>query len=299
MRAPSPTCASCRRTARATKFPPRSRASAGLRCCRPATGTDPEPALTKNAEIAPPPAQRDTVPPQATAERRVALVIGNGAYANAPRLANPGRDAEALATSLKHAGFSSVELARDLRRDQLIDALKIFARKAANADWAVIYFAGHGIEVGGMNYLVPVDARLTSDRDIAFEAIPFEQVLQAIDGAHKLRIAILDACRDNPFLNTMTRAMASRSIGRGLAPIEPPRATLVAYAARHGQMALDGDGGHSPYVTALIKNLETPGLEISLLFRKVRDDVLAATSNEQEPFTYGSLPSEAFYFRKQ
>ena len=97
----------------------------------------------------------------------------------------------------------------------------------------------------------------------------------------------------------MTRSMAStRSIGRGLAQIEPEGATLVAYAARHGQVALDGTGKNSPFVTALIKNLETPGLEISLLFRKVRDDVLAATGRRQEPFIYGSLPSEAFYFRK-
>ena len=129
--------------------------------------------------------------------------------------------------------------------------------------------------------------------------MPLEQVLQAVDGARKLRLVILDACRDNPCAKTMTRSASStRSIGRGLANIEPEGATLVAYAAKHGQTALDGTSANSPFVTALIKNLDTSGLEINLLFRKVRDDVLAATGNRQEPFTYGSLPSEPFYFRK-
>jgi len=124
-------------------------------------------------------------------------------------------------------------------------------------------------------------------------------VLQAVDGARKLHIVILDACRDNPFVKTMTRSLsAMRSLSVGLANIEPEGATLVAFAAKHGQTAMDGTGGNSPFVSALIKNLETPSLKINVLFRKVRDDVLAATGKRQEPFTYGSLPSEAFYFRK-
>ena len=231
-------------------------------------------------------------------ERRIALIIGNSDYTHAPRCANPRGDAQVLATTLRQLGFSSVTLRLDLRRDRLIDELKAFARAAADADWAVIYFAGHGLEIGGVNYLIPIDAQLASDRDVTFEAVSLEHVLQAIDGAKKLRLAVLDACRDNPFVKTMSRTIATRSIGRGLALLEPQRATLVAYAARHGQVALDGNGGNSPYVSALIKNLKVPGLEISLLFRKVRDEVLATTDNAQEPFTYGSLPSEAFYFRK-
>ena len=231
-------------------------------------------------------------------ERRIALIIGNSEYANAPRLPNPRGDAQALATTLSQLGFSSVTLRLDLKRDRLIDELKAFARAAADADWAVVYFAGHGLEIGGVNYLIPIDAQLASDRDVTYEAVSLEHVLQAIDGAKKLRLAVLDACRDNPFVKAMSRTMATRSLGRGLALVEPQRATLVAYAARHGQVALDGNGSNSPYVSALIKNLKVPGLEISLLFRKVRDDVLATTGNAQEPFTYGSLPSEAFYFRK-
>jgi tetratricopeptide (TPR) repeat protein len=246
------------------------------------------------SQVAPPPPKPVVTSPP---ERRVALVIGNSAYAHAARLPNPQADADALAHALARAGFASVELGLDLKREQLLDTLKSFARTAAGADWAVIYFAGHGLEIGGVNYLVPVDAKLASDRDVTFEAVALEQVLHSVDGAKKLRIAILDACRDNPFVKSMSRSIATRSLGRGLAAVEPQRATLVAYAARHGQVALDGAGANSPYVSALIRQLETPGVEISLLFRKVRDDVMASTRNAQEPFTYGSLPSEAFYFR--
>ena len=230
-------------------------------------------------------------------ENRIALVIGNSAYRHNAPLANPKADAEALATTLKRVGFKSVDLKLDLGREQLIDALRSFAGDAAQADWAVIYFAGHGLQIGGINYLVPVDARLASDRDVSFEAVAMDHVLNAVEGARKLRLAILDACRDNPFVKTMTRSLATRSLGRGLAAVEPHRSTLVAFAARDGQVALDGAGSNSPFVSALIRHLETPGLEINLLFRKVRDEVLKLTGNDQEPFTYGSLSSEALYFR--
>lgn len=247
-----------------------------------------------------PPAKSDqpaTVPGQP--ETRIALVIGNGAYAGVGALANPGNDARAIEATLKKIGFTTVTLQLDLPRERLLDALKSFAREAEKADWALVYFAGHGLELGGINYLVPVDAKLASDRDAAYEAVELQRVLDAVSGAKRIGLVILDACRDNPFSRTMTRSMAStRSIGRGLAQIEPEGATLVAYAAKHGQVAMDGTGSNSPFVTALIKNLETPGLEINLLFRKVRDDVLAATGRRQEPFVYSSLPGEAFYFRK-
>jgi tetratricopeptide (TPR) repeat protein len=230
-------------------------------------------------------------------ENRVALVIGNSAYRHNAPLVNPRADAETLAATLKRIGFKSVELKLDLGREQLIEALRRFAGDAAQADWAIVYFAGHGLQIGGTNYLIPVDAKLSSDRDVSFEAVAMEHVLNAVDGARKLRLAILDACRDNPFAKAMTRSLATRSIGRGLAAVEPQRSTLVAFAARDGQVALDGTGSNSPYVSALIRHLETPGLEINLLFRKVRDEVLAKTGNDQEPFTYGSLSSEALYFR--
>jgi uncharacterized caspase-like protein len=190
-----------------------------------------------------------------------------------------------------------VILRNDLTGTALLEELRAFANEADRADWAVVYFAGHGIEFGGTNYLIPTDARLVSDRDISFESIALDQVLLAVEGARKLRMVILDACRDNPFVQTIARANPTRSLGRGLARVEPEGATLVAYAAKAGQVALDGTGENSPFVAALIKHIETPGLEVNFLFRKVRDDVLAATERRQEPFVYGSLPAEAFYFR--
>lgn len=233
---------------------------------------------------------------EAASERRVALVIGNGRYENVARLDNPGRDAALLAEELRRTGFSQVSLLTDLSREKLVEALRGFAAQAGEADWAVIYFAGHGIEANGMNYLIPVDARLATDRDLQFEGVPLNQALASVEGARKLRLLILDACRDNPFATTMKRVQATRSLGRGLAEIEPEGGTLVAYAAKHGQFAQDGSGSHGPFVTALARHLRTPGLEINRLFRRIRSDVLAATENRQEPFVYGSLPDEDFYF---
>jgi tetratricopeptide (TPR) repeat protein len=253
------------------------------------------------AIASPPPVVAAAVVPNVSAGtagpgRRIALVIGNSAYQGVSALPNPRRDAAAVAAALKSVGFQIVRLEGDLAREKLIDALRTFAREAASADWAVIYFAGHGLEVGGMNYLVPVDAKLESDRDVQYEAVALEQVVGAVEGARKLRLVVLDACRDNPFVARMKRTVASRSIGRGLARVEPEGGTLVAYAAKGGEIALDGSGANSPFVGALLRHLPTPGLEIGKLFRQVRDDVLAATGRKQEPFVYGSLPGEDFFF---
>ena len=160
----------------------------------------------------------------------------------------------------------------------------------------MVYYAGHGIEISGINYLVPVDANLKDDRDVQDEAVPLERVLLSVENAKKLRLVILDACRDNPFMVQMRKSGASRSLGRGLGSIEPEGGVLVAYAAKHGQIAFDGDGAGSPFALALVNRLPTPNLEISLLFRMVRDDVLNATGRRQEPFVYGSLPGESLYF---
>lgn len=235
-------------------------------------------------------------PAARAAETRVALVIGNSGYAAVPALPNPKRDAGRVAAALRGAGFQSVTVLADAGRADLIAALNRFSEAAEQADWALVYFAGHGIEIGGANYLVPVDARLKSDRDIGDEAVPLDRVLQSIEAARKLRVVILDACRDNPFAGSMRRTIATRSVGRGLARIEPDGGTLVAFAAKHGQTALDGDGENSPFVEALARRLATPGVEINKLFRLVRDDVMAATDKRQEPFVYGSLPGEDFYF---
>ncbi len=241
-------------------------------------------------------AKANSSTPTTSVGRRVALVIGNSAYKSVAALPNPSRDAAAVADVLRRAGFQTATLETDLTLDRFINALRLFARQAESAEWALIYYAGHGIEMGGVNYLVPVDARLETDRDVSYEAVPLEQVLNAVEGARKLRVVILDACRDNPFANKMKRTTASRSVGRGLARVEPEGGTLVAYAAKGGEVAMDGDGQNSPFVTAILKYLPMPGVEINKFFRLVRDDVLNATNRRQEPFVYGSLPSDDFFF---
>lgn len=261
------------------------------------------PVVSTTPNAAPAPATTPVVtalPPASAAAgpgRRVALIIGNSAYKAVAALPNPRRDADTIADALRRTGFQSVTVANDLTREKLIDALRIFAAEAEKADWAMVYFAGHGIEIGGVNYLIPVDARLAADRDVQFEAVPLEQVMGAAEGAKKFRLVLLDACRDNPFAGQMRRTVATRSIGRGLAQVEPDSGTLVVYAAKHGQTALDGDGANSPFVSALVKRLATPGLEIRKLFDLVRDDVMKETNRRQQPFSYGSVPgSEDFFF---
>jgi hypothetical protein len=237
------------------------------------------------------------LPSRADSGRRVALVIGNSAYRNVAVLPNPVRDAAAVAATLRGLGFDRVILETDLTRERLLDTLRTFSAETEKADWAVIYFAGHGIEMAATNYLVPVEAKLATDRDVDYEAVALDKVVNAVDGAKRLRLVLLDACRDNPFVKQMRRSVASRSIGRGLAQMEPEAGTLVVYAAKHGQVALDGDEGNSPFVTALISRMKTPGLEVRRLFDLVRDDVMSSTNRRQQPFSYGSVSgSEDFYF---
>ncbi|UFZ06474.1 invasion associated locus B family protein [Bradyrhizobium ontarionense] len=231
--------------------------------------------------------------------RRVALVIGNSAYQNVPALPNPGRDAILVADALRRANFQMVTLQNDLNREQLVGALREFARQAESADWAVVYYAGHGMEVAGVNYLVPVDARIGSDRDVSLEAVSIDQVLNSAERAKRLRLVLLDACRDNPFASQMKRTMtvASRSVSRGLAQMEPDPGTLVVFAAKHGETALDGDAANSPFATAFVKNMQVPGVEVRRLFDNVRDDVMDMTERRQQPYTYGSVPGRVdFYF---
>lgn len=232
------------------------------------------------------------------AERRIALVIGNSAYREVPALPNPANDARAVADSLKAQGFASVRLVSDATRAALIDALSDFQREADTADWAMIYYAGHGIEISGINYLVPVDARLRDDRDVQDEAVPMNRALDALARAKKLKLVLLDACRDNPFLQRMRRTVATRSTSRGLAAVDPIGGTLVVFAAKDGETAEDGVGNHSPFTTSLVKRMAEPGVEINRLFRLVTGDVLRATGNRQRPFVYGSLPGEDEYYFK-
>jgi hypothetical protein len=254
---------------------------------------------TKAATIAAALETSATTGPIVQKERRVALVIGNGKYAAQGLLDNPRNDAEATSAAFRELGFQSVTTLHDLGRDKIIEALQNFANEADGSDWAVVYYAGHGIEAAGINYLVPVDAKLKTDRDIPFEAVALDHVLNSVESARKLRLVILDACRDNPFVPHMRKTLASRAIGRGLAPIETDKSMLVFFAAKHGQVSLDQvDGENSPFTTSLVRWMKVPDLEINKLFRHVRDDVLKVTNRSQEPYQYGSLSSEDFYFRR-
>ena len=229
----------------------------------------------------------------AWATKRVALVIGNSAYQNVALLPNPVNDGAVIAATLKGAGFDVVDSRHDLPANEMRRALRDFADRARDADIAVVYYAGHGMEVDGTNYLIPVDAKLERDTDVYDEALSLDRVLVAIEPAKQLRLVILDACRDNPFAKSMKRTIASRSIGRGLAQVEPASPnTLIAYSAKAGSTAMDGDSKNSPFTIALSKHLTTPGLDVRRAFGFVRDDVLKTTSNRQEPFVYGSLGGE-------
>ena len=235
------------------------------------------------------------LPPAATAAGRVALVVGNGTYAAIGALPNPGNDASDVAAALGRLGFE-VTTVRDADLAGMNEALRLFARASAGADVAVVFYAGHGLEVDGVNYLVPVDAQLERDTDVEYEALALDRVLRATTGA-ALRIVILDACRNNPLARSMQRTGALRSVSRGsFGELDEGLLgdeTLVAYAAAAGTTAADGDGRNSPYTTALLAYLEQP-LELSAVFRRVRAQVLEATDGEQRPHEYGSLLGEHF-----
>ena len=232
----------------------------------------------------------------AQAAERVALVIGNSAYEHVPELPNPPKDAADVGAALTRLGFAVTSL-DDAGYDALRRGLLEFEEAAARSEIAVVFYAGHGIEMGGENYLVPVDARLERDRAVKHEAMGLHQVTASVEGASTLGLVILDACRDNPFA-VRRSGMIKRSVKRGLARVEDadlPGTTIVAYAAKEGTTADDGRAGeNSPYTKALLKYLEEPGLEVAWLFRKVRNEVLRET-NGQEPVRYGELPAEAIY----
>src|ERR1700722_4728260 len=228
--------------------------------------------------------------PSAMAAKRVALVIGNSNYQNAPALTNPANDAAAITEMFKRADFDVIDSRRDLKAQEMRRALRDFGDKARGADIAVVYFAGHGLEVDGSNYVVPVDAVLERDADAEDEAVSLNRILLAVEPATHLRLVILDACRDNPFAKKMKRTLASRSVGRGLVGVEANKPnTFIAFAAKEGSTALDGEGKNSPFSAALIKHLTTPGLDIRKAFGYVRDRGMSATGNQQEPYTTNSL----------
>ncbi|NPU68659.1 caspase family protein [Bradyrhizobium sp. 83012] len=226
----------------------------------------------------------------AHAEKRLALIIGNSAYKSVARLSNPANDAKLVGDMLRNAGFERVDVKLDLGVQEMRRALREFGARAREAEVALIYYAGHGIELDGVNYLIPTDAALEADSDVLDEAIALDRVLFAIEPAKQLRLVVLDACRDNPFAKTMKRSVASRNIGRGLAKVEPPSPnTMIAFSAKAGSTAADGDASNSPFATALVAHLPKPGLDLRRAFGFVRDDVLKATGYRQEPYVYGSL----------
>jgi tetratricopeptide (TPR) repeat protein len=229
--------------------------------------------------------------------RRVALVIGNSAYKNVGALANPSNDARAVAAKLRQLAFSDVAELHDLDLASMTRALRDFGDRAAAAEWAVVFFAGHGIEMGGTNYLIPVDAELKRDTHVPDEAVSLDRVQAKVLAASKFGLVILDACRNNPFAARMVRSAGMRSVSRGLAAVEPEGNVLVAFAAKQGTEAEDGSTGHSPFTEALLASIGEPGLEVNILFRKVRDAVRTKTQRRQDPFVYGSLGSELLYFK--
>lgn len=227
----------------------------------------------------------------ASAERRVALVIGNSAYKNASTLSNTINDSRAIAGLFKSVGFEVVISRNDLGVVDFKRAVREFLLTAENADIAVVYYAGHGIEIGGNNYLVPVDARLGRDYDVDDEAVSLERIIWALQSVKRLRLILLDACRDNPFPAKLRSAgMTRATVTGGLAKIQDVSAdTLVAFAAKAGSISYDGDGANSPYATALLRHLAEPGLDVRIALGRVRDEVLKTTGGRQEPFIYGSL----------
>jgi len=239
------------------------------------------------------------VPPALADGKRVALVIGNSTYRNVPTLPNPANDGADIAAALTRLGFA-VTLVTNASFDQMRRGLIAFGRDAAGADMAAVFFAGHGMEISGENWLIPVDAELKKDTDAANEAVSLRSVILQVSNTTSLGLVVLDACRNNPFVAKMSRSLALRAvIGGGLGRIEPVGNVLVAYAARDGTTALDGDGRNSPFTAALLHNIETPGVEVTFMLRNVRDDVMEVTRNEQQPFVYGSLSRRAIYLKGQ
>lgn len=234
----------------------------------------------------------------AHAAKRVALVIGNSAYTHAGQLANPGNDARDVAAALAELGFEAI-LGLDLTKREFDVKVREFSRALVSADVGLLFYAGHGLQVGGRNHLVPVDAQLQAERDLDFEAVALDFVLRQMelerDG--KTNIVILDACRDNPLVGNLARSMGTRSasVGKGLAQVQTGVGTFIGYSTQPGNVALDGVERNSPFTSALIKALKSPTRNLSALMNEVRKEVLTQTAGRQVPWDHSSLV-EDFYF---
>jgi hypothetical protein len=221
---------------------------------------------------------------------RVALVVGNAQYENTQPLANPRNDAEAIAASLRALGFEVFD-GYDLTRTAFEELIRAFARGAEDADAAVLYYAGHGLEVGSVNYLVPVDANIRDETDLKFETIILDDIIGFMERENRTNLIFLDACRDNPMARNLSLNMGTRSVavGRGLAPVDTGVGTLIAYATQPGNVALDGAGQHSPFTDALLEHISTPDLDVEIMMRSVRRDVMQKTAGQQVPWSSSSL----------
>ena len=225
------------------------------------------------------------------ADRRVALVIGNGAYKNVPQLPNPPKDAAAMAALLRNLGFDVVT-GVDLTQSGMTDRLRKFAAEADGADVALFFYAGHGLALEGKNYLLPVDSSLKSELDVKLGGpIDVSVMLDQTMATAKVKLVFLDACRDNPFVEQISRSARTRSltVSSGLAEMKSSEGTLLAFATGPGQVALDGYGGHSPFTTALLNNLGAPNTEISVALTKVRAQVAEITKKKQSPWASTNL----------
>jgi uncharacterized caspase-like protein len=228
----------------------------------------------------------------ASADRRVAFVVGNGAYKNVQELPNPTIDSKSMAVALRNVGFEVVE-GTNLTRDAMTSKLLEFGQKAQGADVAVFYYAGHGIAVNGANYLLPIDADLKSEMDVKLgAAINIDVTLDQTMGDAKVKLVFLDACRDNPFANKIRAAAKTRSVSvaTGLAEMKSAEGTLIAFATGPGQTALDGQSGtNSPFTRALLAHITQPGAEIQQAMTKVRAQVNEETRKEQLPWGHTNL----------
>src|ERR1700753_135762 len=233
----------------------------------------------------------------AKADKRVAFVVGNGAYKNVAQLPNPPIDAKAMAAVLRNVGFDVVE-GSNLTRDAMTEKLLDFGKKAQGADVAVFFYAGHGIAISGTNYLLPIDADLKSEMDVKLgAAINVDLTLEQTMADAKVKLVFLDACRDNPFAARIRSAKATRSVAvnSGLAEMKSGEGTLLAFATGPGQTALDGDvGNHSPFTRALISNIAKPGVEIQQAMTKVRAQVHEETNKNQLPWGHTNLIGEVY-----
>ena len=232
------------------------------------------------------------------AEPRVALVIGNGAYRSVPELDNSRNDADDISEQLKRVGFAVID-GRDLDRSAMYAALGRFAQRVRGTDAGLVYYSGHGMQINGQNYLVPVDLKIGS-AFTPFDLIKLDDVVEALNYTAGVKLLVLDACRDNPFANNLADNKSSRGIGatRGLAKIERSQGMLIAYSTQSNSVAADGVGRNSPFTAALVREMQVPGLEVATVFRRVAVNVNRETQGAQTPELSVSLLQD-FYLNPQ